>query len=35
MNLTHEECAEVLQEFAEKYFSGNDINPNLIELEEI
>lgn len=34
-NLTHEECAEVLQELSERFFSGDDIDPNLIELEEI
>jgi hypothetical protein len=34
-NLTHEECAEVLQDLSEKFFSGDDIDPNLIELEEI
>jgi protein-arginine kinase len=34
-NLTHEECSEVLQDFSEKFFSGDDIDPNLIELEEI
>jgi hypothetical protein len=34
-NLTHEECTEILQELSEKFFSGDDIDPNLIELEEI
>jgi hypothetical protein len=34
-DLTHEECVEVLQELSEKFFSGDDINPSLIELEEI
>ena len=34
-DLTHEECAEVLQELSEKFFSEDDIEPNLIELEEI
>ena len=34
-DLTHEECAEVLQELSEKFFSEDDIGPNLIELEEI
>jgi len=34
-DLSHEECAEVLQDLSEKYFSGEDIDPNLIELEEI
>jgi len=34
-NLTTEECSEILQDFSERYFSGEDIDPNLIELEEI
>ena len=33
--LTYEECSEILQELAEKFFSGEDFDPNLIELEEI
>lgn len=33
--LTTEECSEILQDFSERYFSGEDIDPNLIELEEI
>jgi hypothetical protein len=34
-DLTHEECTEVLQELSERFFSGDDIDPKLIELEEI
>jgi hypothetical protein len=34
-DLTYEECSEVLQELSENFFSGDDIDPNLIELEEI
>ena len=34
-NLSAEECTEVLQDFAERFYSGEDIDPNLIELEEI
>lgn len=34
-DLTAEECSEILQDFSERYFSGEDIDPNLIELEEI
>ena len=34
-DLTPEECSEVLQDLSEKFFSGDDIDPNLIELEEI
>ena len=30
-----EECTEVLQDLSESYFSENNIDPNLIELEEI
>lgn len=35
INLTAEECSEILQDFSERFFSGEDIDPNLIELEEI
>ena len=35
LDLTHEECSEVLQDFSESFFVGEDIDPNLIELEEI
>jgi hypothetical protein len=34
-NLTAEECSEILQDFSERYFSGEDIDPSLIEMEEI
>lgn len=34
-NLTVEECSEVLQDFAERFYSDEDVDPNLIELEEI
>jgi hypothetical protein len=34
-NLSAEECTEVLQDLSERFFSGDDIDPNLIELEEI
>ena len=34
-NLTAEECSEILQDFSERFFSGEDVDPNLIELEEI
>jgi hypothetical protein len=34
-DLTHEECAEVLQDFSERFFSEENIDPNFIELEEI
>jgi hypothetical protein len=35
MNLTADECSEILQDFAERFYSDEDIDPNLIELEEI
>ena len=34
-DLSAEDCAEILQDFSERYFSGEDIDPNLIEMEEI
>jgi len=34
-NLSAEECTEVLQDFSERFYSGEDINPNEIEMEEI
>jgi hypothetical protein len=34
-DLSAEECTEVLQDLSEKFFLGDDIDPNLIELEEI
>jgi len=34
-NLTTFECSEILQDFSESFFSGELIDPELIELEEI
>ena len=34
-NLTLESCSEVLQDLSERFCSGDNIDPNLIELEEI
>jgi len=34
-NLGIEECTEVLEDFSQRFFSGEDVDPNLIELEEI
>jgi len=34
-NLTAEECSEILQDFSEKFYKGEEIYPELIELEEI
>jgi hypothetical protein len=33
-DLSAEECAEILEDFSERYFSGEDIDPTLIEMEE-
>lgn len=35
MNLTAEECSEILQEFSEQFYAGEDVNPNELEMEEI
>jgi len=34
-DLTMEDCSEILQEFSERFYSGEDIDPNEIEMEEI
>ena len=34
-NLTMEDCSEILQNFSERFFSGEDVDPNELELEEI
>ena len=34
-NLSAEDCTEILQDLSEKYFSGEDIDPNLIEMEDL
>ena len=34
-DLTMEDCSEILQDFSERYFSGEDIDPNELEMEEI
>ena len=34
-DLTAEDCSEILQDFSERYFSGEDIDPNDLEMEEI
>ena len=34
-NLSMEDCTEILQDFSERYFSGEDIDPNDLEMEEI
>ena len=35
MNISTEECADIFQEVSERYFSGEDINPNELEMEEL
>ena len=34
-DLSAEECTEVLQDFSERFYSGEDVDPELIEMEEI
>jgi hypothetical protein len=34
-DLTHEECAEVLDEISSKYYTDEEFNIELLELEEI
>ena len=34
-NLSAEECTEILQDFSERFYSGEEIDLNLLELEEI
>jgi hypothetical protein len=34
-DISIEECADILQDFSERFYSGEDIDPTLIELEEI
>jgi hypothetical protein len=35
MNLSAEDCTEILQDFSERFFSGEDIDPNDLEMEEL
>jgi len=34
-NLTMEDCSEILENFSERFYSGEDIEPNELEMEEI
>ena len=34
-NLSAEECTEILQDFSERFYSGEELDLNLLELEEI
>ena len=33
-DLTMEDCSEILQDFSERFYSGEDVDINEIELEE-
>ena len=35
MNLTAEDCSEILQDFSERFYSGEDIDLQSLEMEEI
>jgi hypothetical protein len=35
INFSAEECTEVLQDFSERFYKGEDVDPNFIEVEEI
>jgi len=35
MNLSYEDCAEVLEELSQKYYEDGEFNVNELELEEI
>jgi hypothetical protein len=30
-----EDCSEILETFSERFYSGEDVNPNELEMEEI
>jgi hypothetical protein len=34
-NLTTDECGEILQDFSEQFYVGEDVDPNELEMEEI
>lgn len=34
-NLSYEECTEILDEMAQKYYTDNQFNIDILELEEI
>ena len=34
-SLTMEDCSEIIQDFSERFYSGEDIDPNELEMEEI
>jgi hypothetical protein len=35
INLTMEDCSEILQDLSERFYLGEEIDLNLLELEEI
>ena len=34
-NLTLEDCSEILQDFSERFYTEENVDPNEIEMEEI
>jgi hypothetical protein len=34
-NLTIDDCSEILENFSERFYSGEDVDPNELEMEEI
>lgn len=34
VNLSSKQCREILQELSERFDNGEEINPNLIEIED-
>ena len=34
-SLSAEDCSEMIQDFSERFYSGEDINPNELQVEEI
>jgi hypothetical protein len=34
-NLTMESCSEIIEDFSERFYSGEDVDPNELEMEEI
>jgi hypothetical protein len=34
-DLTIEDCSEIIQNFSERFYSGEDVDPNELEMEEI
>ena len=34
-NLTIDDCSEILENFSERFYSGEDVDPNELEMEDI